>query len=90
MQPPYFREEELGGRLGQILKDIHIPDQALLQIIEALHANQRGIQLSNCTIDAVSLYPTYRKAFYTIFTKGKTQEWCTPTDSRIAAHTARL
>jgi site-specific DNA recombinase len=41
---PYFREEDLGNRLGQILKDIYIPDQALKQIIEALHANQQGIQ----------------------------------------------
>ena len=41
---PYFREEELGNRLGQILKDIHIPDQALKQIVEALQSNQQGIQ----------------------------------------------
>jgi site-specific DNA recombinase len=33
---PYFREEDLGNRLGQILKDIHIPDQVLSQLSESL------------------------------------------------------
>ena len=33
---PYFREEELGGRLGQILKDIHIPDDVLVQLRQSL------------------------------------------------------
>jgi len=29
---PYFREEDLGNRLGQILKDIYIPDHVLSQL----------------------------------------------------------
>jgi len=33
---PYFREEELGDRLGQILKDIYIPDEALAQLAKSL------------------------------------------------------
>ena len=33
---PYFREEELGNRLGQILKDIHIPDDVLEQLRQSL------------------------------------------------------
>jgi site-specific DNA recombinase len=33
---PYFREEELGNRLGQILKDIHIPDDVLTQLEQSL------------------------------------------------------
>jgi len=33
---PYFREEELGNRLGQILKDIHIPDEILAQLQQSL------------------------------------------------------
>jgi site-specific DNA recombinase len=33
---PYFREEELGNRLGQILKDIHIPDEVLEQLRQTL------------------------------------------------------
>jgi len=31
--------------------------------------------LSNCAIDAVSLYPTYRKPFDLIFQKAKTEGW---------------
>jgi site-specific DNA recombinase len=37
--------------------------------------------LSNCGIDAVSLYPTYRKPFDLIFQKVKTEEWCARGDS---------
>ena len=33
---PYFREEDLGNRLGQILKGIHIPDNVLSQLSESL------------------------------------------------------
>jgi hypothetical protein len=31
--------------------------------------------LSNCAIDAVSIYPTYRKPFDLIFERVKTKEW---------------
>jgi len=33
---PYFREEVIGKRLGEILKNIHIPDDILLQIENSL------------------------------------------------------
>jgi site-specific DNA recombinase len=33
---PYIREEELGERLGKILRDIHIPDAILVQLQESL------------------------------------------------------
>ena len=33
---PYFREEELGERLGEVLKKIHIPDQVLGPLQKAL------------------------------------------------------
>jgi site-specific DNA recombinase len=171
---PYFREEELGDRLGQILRDIHIPDAVLAQLQESLLTDKgrdktnreeqgrllenrlaqvrrrldqvyqdkldgkiteefwtrkssewqaeelqvRGsirtiqaarpeqfidaarilelankayflyvkqpppekakllkIVLSNCAIDAVSLYPTYRKPFDLIFQRVKAGEW---------------
>jgi site-specific DNA recombinase len=40
---PYFREEELGSRLGQILMDIHIPDDVLEQLRRSLlHDNDRA------------------------------------------------
>jgi hypothetical protein len=37
--------------------------------------------LSNCAIDAVSVYPAYRKPFDLIFQTGKTKEWCVRRDS---------
>jgi site-specific DNA recombinase len=177
---PYFREEEIGDRLGQILKDIHIPDDVLEQLQESL-ANDKGrdeearklqderltqhlalvhrrmdgayqdkldgkiseelwmrksaewqseenqirasmrdlqtirpersldaarilelankayflyvkqdhaerakllrIVLSNCGIDAVSLYPTYRKPFGVIFRRAQNEEWRARGDS---------
>jgi site-specific DNA recombinase len=177
---PYLREEVLGDRLGQILKNIHIPDTVLAQLQESLlndkgreeeirrqqgeRAAQRLAQvhrrmdqayqdkldgkiseefwdrksaewqaeesdirasllelaqarpqrmldasrilelankayflyvrqsheerakllkmvLSNCAIDAVSVYPTYRKPFDLIFQRVKTEEWCARGDS---------
>ena len=37
---PYFREEELGNRLGQILKDIHIPDEVFAYLQSSLLADK--------------------------------------------------
>jgi site-specific DNA recombinase len=177
---PYMREEELGEKLGQTLKDIYIPDGVLAQLESLLrsdtgrhetlqrqererlekrlgfvrhrfeqaymdkldgkiseefwerkaaewqaeeeqiqHAIRRvervkperildGIKilelankayslyvkqtpdekakllrlvLSNCSVDAVSLYPTYRKPFDLIFAKAKNEEWRARGDS---------
>jgi hypothetical protein len=33
---PYFREKELGERLGSVLRDIHIPDNVLSQLEKSL------------------------------------------------------
>ena len=33
---PYFREDQLGDRMGQVLQKIHIPDEVLKQLIPAL------------------------------------------------------
>jgi hypothetical protein len=41
--------------------------------------------LSNCAIDAVSLYPTYRKPFDLIFQRTKTEGWL----SRAGSNSAR-
>jgi DNA invertase Pin-like site-specific DNA recombinase len=41
-QLPYVREEELGERLGQILKDIHIPDDVLRQLDNSLTQDQKN------------------------------------------------
>jgi site-specific DNA recombinase len=39
------------------------------------------IVLSNCAIDAVSIYPTYRKPFDLIFQRAKNEEWRARRDS---------
>jgi site-specific DNA recombinase len=171
---PYFREEELGSRLGKVLQDIHIPDDVLTQLEKSLltdkgrdeairkqqgerlkqrlrcsasparsslpgqtgRQNQRGILdpeisrvdcrgtaniachpglananpdrivdavrifelankahflyvsqpapekakllrmvLSNCAVDAVNIYPSYKKPFDLIFARAKNEEW---------------
>jgi site-specific DNA recombinase len=177
---PYIREEELGDRLGKIMRDIHIPDAVLAQLQESLVSDkgreeeireQQGqlleqrlaqvhrrmdqayqdkldgkigeefwarksaewqaeeqqilgsvqslraarperlldgarilelankayspyvkqpppekakllkMVLSNCAIDAVSIYPTYRKPFDLIFQRAKKEEWRARGDS---------
>jgi hypothetical protein len=40
-----------------------------------------NLVLSNCAIDAASVYPTYRKPFDIIFAKGKNEGWCARRDS---------
>lgn len=42
---PYFREEELGERLGDILRDIHIPDGVFAQLKESLLTDKNRQQL---------------------------------------------
>src|SRR5260370_17163107 len=43
-QLPYTREEVLGERLGQILKDIHIPDDVVTQLQDSLAGDQGRLQ----------------------------------------------
>ena len=39
------------------------------------------IVLSNCAVDAISVYPTYRKPFDLIFMRAKNEEWYARVDS---------
>ena len=41
---PYFREEELGQRLGQVLKDIHIPNEVLTELQSSLSETEKNSQ----------------------------------------------
>jgi hypothetical protein len=41
------------------------------------------IVLSNCSVDAVNLYPTYRKPFDLILKRVKTEEWSGREDSNL-------
>ena len=171
---PYFREEEISQRMGQLLKNIHVPDEIVGRIADSFDHEQERFQaeadsrreklhqrlsavrrhmdhmyidkldgkipgdfwqrkmsewraeeqqiliglnaptdryagrvlsakrilelankayflyvaqnpteqakllrmvLSNCSVDALSLYPTYRKPFDSIFERAKTKEW---------------
>jgi site-specific DNA recombinase len=171
---PYFREEEISQKLGEILKNIHVPDEVVLRIEDSFSRDQENVKadsaaqrerldkrlravrhrmdqayadkldgkipedfwerkmsewraeeqqiaialnahsdsrtdrvlsakrilelankayflyltqkpaeqakllrsvLSNCAVDAASLYPTYRKPFDVIFERVKTKEW---------------
>jgi site-specific DNA recombinase len=183
---PYYREEEMGERLGEVLQAIHIPDDILAQLEESLlndkgreetlreqqdeRSRQRLTQLrkrldqayvdrldgkiteefweaksaewqqeeqtllaslreleqdgnpervldrvrilelankahslyvtqtpaekakllrmvlSNCAVDAVSVYPTYRKPFDMIFERAKTKEWWAWVDLNYRPH----
>src|SRR5712664_2436464 len=49
--------------------------------IPAEKAKLLKMVLSNCRIDAVSLYPAYRKPFDLIFQRTKTEEWRARGDS---------
>jgi site-specific DNA recombinase len=42
---PYMRQEELGLRLGQVLKDIHVPDDVLVCLESAFRADQERSQI---------------------------------------------
>jgi site-specific DNA recombinase len=46
---PYIREEELAERLGQVLKDIHIPDDVLRQLENSLTETQQNSQAEKKT-----------------------------------------
>ena len=55
----------------------------------SLHASQNPVEkakllrmlFSNCSVDAVSVMPTYRKPFDTIFRRAKSEEWSGRLDS---------
>jgi hypothetical protein len=42
-----------------------------------------NLMLSNCAIDAASIYPTYRKPFDLILAKAKHEEWRARQDSNL-------
>jgi hypothetical protein len=86
-----MREEELGDRLGQILKDIHIPDGILAQLQKSLlndkgreeEARRRQGERLAQRLSQVHrrLDQAYRKPFNLIFEKAKRKEWCARRDS---------
>jgi Resolvase, N terminal domain len=71
-------------RLLDAAKILELANKAYFLYVKQDHAERAKllkIVLSNCGIDAVSLYPAYRKPFDLIFQKAKKEEWCARRDS---------
>jgi site-specific DNA recombinase len=71
-------------RMLDAAKILELANKAYFLYVKQNHAERAKLLkmvLSNCGIDAVSLYPTYRKPFNLIFEKVKTEEWCARRDS---------
>jgi site-specific DNA recombinase len=87
--------QELGqakpARILDSLKILELANRAYslyLKQTPAEKAKLLRIVLSNCSLDAVSAYPTYRKPFDLIFQRAKTQEWCPREDSNLQGREA--
>ena len=72
------------GMLAGCARIVELTNEAYFPYLKRDHTEKTkllNMVLSNCGIDAVSLYPTYRKPFNLIFEKAKTEEWCARRDS---------
>jgi hypothetical protein len=71
-------------RLLDASKILELANKAYFLYVRQNHAEKAKLLkmvLSNCAIDAVSVYPIYRKPFDVIFQKVKTEVWCARGDS---------
>ncbi len=71
-------------RLLNAARILELANKAYFLYVKQDHAEKAKLLkmvLSNCRIDAISLYPTYRKPFDLIFERAKTEEWCAQGDS---------
>jgi site-specific DNA recombinase len=60
-------------------RTLELANKAYFVYVQQDHAERAKllkIVVSNCAIDAVSLYPTYRKPFDLLFEQVKRKEWC--------------
>ena len=65
-------------RLLDAARILELANKAYFLYVKQNHAEKAKLLkmvLSNCGIDAVSVYPTYRKPFDLIFQRNKTEEW---------------
>jgi len=67
-----------GVRILELAHKAHFP---YLKQTPEVQAKLMKMVVSNCSIDATSLYPTYRKPFDLIFTTGKNEGWCAQGDN---------
>ena len=73
-------DKPLTGRIINIARILELANQAYslyLRQLPAERAKLLRIVLSNCTVDAVNVYPAYRKPFDLIFRRAKSEEWWT-------------
>jgi site-specific DNA recombinase len=66
------------GRLLDAARILELANKAYFLYVKQSAAEKAKLLkmvLSNCAIDAVSIYPTYRKPFDLIFQRTKTEEW---------------
>jgi site-specific DNA recombinase len=71
-------------RLLDAARILELANKAYFLYVKQNHAEKAKLLkmvLSNCGIDAVSIYPTYRKPFDLIFQRVKTEEWRALRDS---------
>jgi hypothetical protein len=67
----------IAGTSTQVI-GYRIANKAYFLYVTQSHAEKAKLLkmiVSNCGIDAVSLYPAYRKPFDLIFKRAKTEEW---------------
>ena len=69
------------GEVAGCSEDFRTREQDLFKQPPAEKAKLLKMELSNCAIDAVSLYPTYRKPFDLIFQRTITEGWLPGLDS---------
>jgi site-specific DNA recombinase len=77
-------EVKTGDRLLDVQRILELAQNAHSLYVTRKPAEQADLLkmvLSNCSIDAVSLYPTYRKPFDMIFKRAKCNEWSGRRDS---------
>ena len=72
-------EHSQSGRVLSSVRILGLVDKAYFLYLKqnsVEKAKLLRIVLSNCAIDAVSVYPTYGKPFDLIFHREETEEWC--------------
>src|ERR1700720_1877649 len=70
--------DSYGDRVLSARRILELANKAYFLYVTQKPADQAKLLrkvLSNCSVDAVSLYPTYRKPFDAIFERSKTKEW---------------
>ena len=73
-----LEEDKSGEQLLNIQRILELAQKAYFLYLTRKPAEQAELLrkvLLNCSIDAVSLYPTYRKPFDMIYRRAKNHEW---------------